>query len=284
MGKASRRKRERREPQRHLELTATQRDELLRTVRDDLDFLGRMDYQQPSLTMVRVASSILRRLLHDGLYGAAWTVADLSGEPKVVATDLESALAPIPRRYISYAYAGGAGTDGAKHDGLILLVVPKAEAESEGYAAAAERIGNLMGPLGEREYALSDYVRSASAVAGNSSIGRLEIIRYVANKLGGVHWDNSRSTWTDPLGSRYLFLDEQHMYVGNLAAPHYEILSIAQAITSSPDTRVFVETVDRIAPVEDRPPHVLSFRQGRGGRYSEMTFTPKTPKQGQLDD
>lgn len=269
MSKASRRKRPRPETR---ELTQQVAEEFLRLVRDDLDFLCQLHYRSPSRTTVRIASSILRRLLAEGMYQNAWKLAALDGEPKIKAIDLEGVVAEIERRYIHYAYAGGADTEGANHRGYALLGIPKAEADAEGYEQITRRISALLKPGVEREFTLTKFCNSAAVISGTAGISRLGIVRYVANKLGGVHWDNRRGAWSEPVGSRHRLLDEGHLVVGRLPAALYELLSISQCIARSDDTSRLIERVYAIAPESEEAQNVLRFREGRVGKYANMTF------------
>lgn len=101
------------------------------------------------------------------------------------------------------------------------------------------------------------------------------MVRYVANKLGGVHWDSRRGAWTHPAASRHRLLDEAHLIVGRLPAPLYEVLSIAQAVAESSDVSRLMEAILAIAPEEDGAMNVLRFREGRVGKYADMTFNSK---------
>ena len=273
MGKASKGKQERKK--RGVALTQDQANEFLRVVRDDLEFLRSLDFKKPSRATVRIASSILRRLLCDGMYLNGWTMAGLAEEPKFAAVDLAAVLSKVEPRYIHYAYAGGAKTEGAHHTGYALFVIPKAEAEAEGHEAAAKRLSGLLQPGQRRAFTLREFCRSPAVISGGASVSRLGIIRYVANKLGGVHWDSVRGEWTDPVGSRHLLLDEGHLIVGRLPAPLYEVLSIAQAVAASEDTSRFIARVNEVAPEKENAPNVIRFREGRAGSYADMTFNAR---------
>jgi len=202
----------------------------------------------------------------------AWRLAGLPDEPHLTAVDLDSMLRSVDRKYIHYAYAGGATTEGAQHIGYVLLVIPKAEVESEGQDAVLKRVSASMSPAERRDFALSEFCTSTCVASGNAGVSRIGMVRYVANKLGGVHWDNQRGAWTDPVGSRHRLLDEEHLIVGRLPAPLYETLSIAQAIAESTDTARLIQAIEVIAPEEEGATHVLKFREGRSGKYADMTF------------
>lgn len=261
---------------REYRLTEEQAQEFARIVRDDLVFLRSLNYCRPSRTDVRIASSILRRLLHEEMFFVAWQIAGLEGEPSISAVDLQTMVADLPPRYIHYAYAGGAKTEGAHHQGYVLLVVPAEEAKTEGHEQVSKRVAKLIKQPTVRGFLLAEFLHSPSVISGEARVSRLQVVRYVANKLGGVHWDNKRGEWTDPIGSRQRLLDENHMIVGRLTGPLYEVLSIAQAISTSSDTTRLIERVGEIAPEEEQSTNVLRFREGRIGNYVEQTFAQKS--------
>lgn len=261
-------------------ITLTQEEALdfLRTVRDDLALLRRLNFARPLRSEVRVASSILRRLLHEMMLPNAWQLCGLEGEPSFTAVDLDSTLKSVDRKYIHYAYAGGAKTAGAQHDGYTMLVIPKAELEAEGQQAVTMRISASMRQPERRLFSFSEFCTSTSVASGHAGISRLGLVRYVANKLGGVHWDNCRGNWTDPVGSRHRLLDEAHIIVGRLPAPLYEVLSIAEAIAESEDITRLLEKIEAVAPEDEGGTDVIRFREGRIGKYADMTFN--TPQDG----
>lgn len=273
MRKSSNRKKTSRSERR--ELTQVEAQDFLRVVRDDLVLLQRLNYGRPLRSEVRVASAILRRLLHELMFANAWSLAQIPDEPRFRAVDLDGTLVTVDRKYIHYAYAGGATTEGAQHAGYVLLVVPKAEVEAEGKDAVLQRVNSSMKPVGHRDFTLTEFCQSSSVASGHATVSRLGLVRYVANKLGGVHWDNERGAWTDPVGSRHRLLDEAHLVVGRLPAPLYEVLSIAQAVAESNDTRRLIQRIDEIAPEEGGVAAVLKFREGRMGKYADMTFNAK---------
>lgn len=279
MGRKSKRKNFRTETR--VELTQAEVHDFLRTVHDDLALLRRIDFAKPLRSEVRVASAILRRLLYEQMLLNAWKLAGLQEEPHFNAVDLDSMLQSVDRKYISYAYAGGATTEGAQYIGYILLVVPKAELELEGEDAVLKRVSTSMSPAVRRDFSLSEFYASTCVASGHAGVSRIEMIRYVANKLGGVHWDNQRGAWTDPIDSRHRLLDEEHLIVGRLPAPLYETLSIAQAVAESADTLRLMQTIDVVAPEEEGAIDILRFREGRAGKYADMTFNVSgTPPDG----
>ena len=245
-------------------------------MRDDLRFLTSMDFTNPTRATARVASSIVRRLLADMMFQAAWQFLGLKDAPLIEAYDLGAVIAKIDPKYVHYAYAGGAPTEGASHRNFTLLVVPKDEVDKTNPEATAKRIHSLYGEPKRRTFTLDEFCNSPSVVSGNASVSRLGVVRYVANKLGGVHWDNKRSAWTDPVGSRHRLLDEKHIKVGALPAVHFEVISIAYDLCNSDAARRLLARIDKKAPEPKTQKNLLQFREGRQGQYAEMKFSSKT--------
>ena len=251
--------------------------ELVRIVADDLTFLRDLDFAGARRTEVRIAAGMLRRLLHDGVLWAAWKALRLPDRPEFEAIDLASMIGDVPRKYIHYAYAGGARLPGAHHTGYVLLSIPAAEAEQMGgEAEASKEIQRLIRPGDTKTFTLDEFIVSPCVVTGEAAVSRLELVRYVSNKLGGVHLDAGRASWTDPLGSRYRFLDEVHLKVGRFPASYYEVISIADSVARSTSTDRLIRTADEKFPEEQAPDNVLSFREGRAGGYADMTFDNPT--------
>lgn len=101
--------------------TESQLSDFLWTVRDDLNFLRGLDYNNPTRTTVRLVASVVRRLLVDKMYDAAFRFVGFEDEPQVMAVDLKAFVEGVDTRYINYAYAGGAPSSGAQHRGLVML-------------------------------------------------------------------------------------------------------------------------------------------------------------------
>ena len=280
MGKHSKRDKVRKEVK--IELIQDEVHDFLRTVKDDLLLLRKLDFKRPLRSEVRVASSILRRLLHELMLLNAWRLCSLPDEPRFTAVDLDAMLACVDVKYIHYGYAGGATTDGAQHRGYVLFEIPKAEVDAEGKDAATQRVTAKMGTPDTRQFPLSEFCTSSCVASGAGRVSRVAVVCYVANKLGGVHWDKRRSEWTDPVGSRQRLLDEAHLIVGRLSAPLYETLSIAQAVAESDDVTRLIDVIDTIAPEEEGSISVLKFREGRSGKYANMAFNARAAPEDKI--
>lgn len=241
-------------------------------VKEDLEFLQSTWSPQPLRPYARAASGILRRLLVEGMYWTAWKIVGIDGKPEINAVDLANFVSGIDHRYIHYAYAGGAPTRPANHRGYTLLVVPKGEVKKGEEEQKVRELHKSMGAARDKIYDPAEYLGSICAVSGNKSITRDVAIRYVANKMGGVHWDNKRKGWGDSLGSRQRFLDEEHLLVGSVTAAQYEVVYAAYCIAFSESTKTLIKKIVEYAPMPTTSYEKILCRVGRGGKYMEVTF------------
>ena len=205
----------------------TQNEQLIETVASDLkyiqnDWSGRID--QDSL---RRGSTTLRRLLIFGDLGKAWRAAGFLNEPYIVAPRLESLLDMPGQPQILLAIAGGGKYEDvtarfvALCEGRIAVSYPT---EGEAYA-----------------FGLHEFAESCGSYYAGYRIKRREIITYVANKLGGAHFDRGRQEQTHSLleqnfNAFTIDIDS----VRGLNGIYFELLSIGQCISNSPDVQKFM--------------------------------------------
>ena len=90
---------------------------------------------------------------------------------------------------------------------------------------------------------LSLFMKQISFVISGVKINREEVIKYIANKKGGAHYDDSRKI--DIIGpkgeleKKYSLLDNIHngTYTADKNAVYYELLSIGQRLIESNDVQ-----------------------------------------------
>jgi hypothetical protein len=246
--------------------------ERAKVVAEDLEYLA--DEWLPSLDekQLRRDSPILRRLLVDDQYGLAWRDLDLPDQPFISAPGLDAMLGQINRECIQFATAptsftvansllqGGQIKMGVLADtpagaalavpgeygqqyGLIFVVIPPdvvAAAAATGRDVLAENM-----KLGRRRVIgqpISKFLESSFALILGTEITRKEVIRYVANKLGGAHFDADRSrkgddrlALLDRFANTYLEITDKR----RLNAVYIELLSMAEYLAESSDAARF---------------------------------------------
>lgn len=214
---------------------------------------------------------MLRRLL-GGDYARAWRMLGFYAEPWVSATSLPALLGTIDRSLIHVAFApltwtvSQAMTTGkvdlvvmgpiversmtfivAGYDrGLapVYVVFPPGRLNKAAAHPTADAQAVLERDLGrrvERGLSLTEYLRSPAAIVQGTEITRRDVLAYVANKLGGAHYDTGRERRGD---ERYRLLDNQlAIYTPEgkppTSFPFVELLAIAETIAESSDAARF---------------------------------------------
>jgi hypothetical protein len=249
--------------------------ERARVVAEDLEYLS--DRWRPSLDeqQLRRDSPILRRLLLNDQYGHAWRDLGLPGHPIISAPELAAFLGQTNRDYVQYATAppgvtvtnsllgGGqlkmAALETTKKGstnvvvagygqqlGLIFASIPPeavAAADAVGQNAATTNV--IYGPRHVVEYPLPNFLSSSSALILGTEVSRGQVVKYVANKLGGAHFDPSRGRKGDdrlkPLDS-LVNMRLEIPGVRSFNAVYVELLSIAEYLAQSSDAQRFRQT------------------------------------------
>jgi hypothetical protein len=95
-----------------------------------------------------------------------------------------------------------------------------------------EHSGRAVQASQAEELTLDQYLHIPCMIIGEIDIDRIELIKYVANKLGGAHLDFSRSN--KQLEQKFLASDNLHQFqrVEKNIIP-YELLSIGQELINS---------------------------------------------------
>lgn len=229
---------------------------------------------------VRRISALLRSLLIDGQYARAWRAIGLPSEPYISATNLYAAVGHIDRTLIQMVFAPASERvtrefrEFAKLElkfveavsaGAVITVIP-GYADSMGPMVAvvpAELVGGLseekaseihvgsrLGSRVVRGMKLSAYLRSAAALITRVVISRQDVIQYVANKQGGVHYDPTRARKQD---ERLALLDAagaklDTKTISNFTGMYAEVLSVAENLAECGDVARYLDTFERVDP------------------------------------
>lgn len=168
----------------------------------------------------------LRRLLADGEKDVtksdlhkAW-YADGHSEPMAIQTLTRqlgaSAFSRSPTRWV--------GTGGATiNNGGIITMGP---------TIANDRYFPAPVPV---TVSLEEFIRGDVAVAMGRRISRARLVRYVANKLGGAHWDEERDANWQSADFRALDATMEGTEFFGRSPVMYELLSIGQHLVTSKD-------------------------------------------------
>ena len=192
---------------------------LIKTVVGHLRYLRDEWDQEIEFNSIVRSSNVLRILLVDGWLDKAWRICGYSFPIRIRAFTLSGVLSEYgkDRDKIIVAHAGGALYKGIR--------------AALGVWSLAEYHKDIA--LRGEELPLDKYLKSPCFIIRGVEINRVELIKYVANKLGGTHIDFNRKV-NKPLEQKFLLLDSLHNYekVDQNIIP-YEILSIGQSIVGS---------------------------------------------------
>ena len=209
---------------------------LLRVVLEDLDFLDIEWNQDIDDASLRRTSPVLRSLLVEG---------KLTFAAKMIKKDIRVLTPAIHKVYTNSNYkqmkfwqAGGAKYKGMQIQAASMI---NRALSSQEIKANYERTKGVMGK--NYPVKLSAFMKQTSIVVNGNSVNREEVVKYVANKLGGAHYDRSRKENNSKPGlsldDKYILLDSVHdgTMIADKNAIYYELLSIGQRLVNSRDIR-----------------------------------------------
>jgi len=178
---------------------------------------------------IRRSSPILRRFIYEDLLGQAWRANGFKGEPQLKAYSVLNSLSGIPLENVEFASAGGAYTPRVTVQGAMFLNIALTTDQIQAQAQA--------GPPVPQNITLQGFKDSICIIIDGVKINRSQLIRYVANKMGGVHFDPRRDFNKEKLESVYKLLDQafKNIEVAGKNSILYEVLAIWTSIVESED-------------------------------------------------
>lgn len=197
---------------------------LTKTVVQQLRYLRNEWNQSIELDDVIRNSNVLRMLLVDDNLGKLWRLCGYTYPIRLRAFTLSRIISEYGRNRILVAWAGGAQYRGARWAlGVGLFTDSIAKQQNYPSQTAPQ----------QEELTLDEYLKIPCMIIREVDINRMELIKYVANKLGGTHIDFRRKA-NKPLEQKFLSLDSLHNYqqVDKNIIP-YELLSIGQELVGS---------------------------------------------------
>lgn len=269
--------------------------ERLVVVGGDLEYLrGLPSERLPTHTEVRLIASVLRRLFVDhgsGEIGKLMQAVPLKPKPRltVECVYLDQALSQWNPRWVWYAWSGGATFAGAHHKGFILASIPKDEHEPYGSPEELLRQNPLPCSGELRRLSVDDWLASTSMAVRTDEqrlvrVSRASVIKYIANRKGGVHLDPSRNLTTPKVAARrqeqrFYLLDHGLLRVGHLSGPEFEVVSMAQDVAQSDWAQELIRLGKEVAPDDfEGDPTELRFWTGQmeadGSGWATSRFGP----------
>ena len=210
--------------------------DLIITVSEDLDYLSEEWTQDIDDASLRRASPVLRSLLIENQLMKVANI--LNEEIKIMAPVISKSDSYLNDPSIVFYQSGGAKYKGVEIQFLTILNRAKSPEEIK---ADYEREKVAIGQIYPEK--LSLFMKQISFVISGVKINREEVIKYIANKKGGAHYDDSRKI--DIIGpkgeleKKYSLLDNIHngTYTADKNAVYYELLSIGQRLIESNDVQ-----------------------------------------------
>ena len=173
---------------------------------------------------LRRSSAIMRRLLVEGDLQRAWRTSGRAKQPDIETHELDRVLALVPQSRIVLASVGG-----ATYNGMELASIFEVTGLPPNGALGALTPADLP----RRAMPLDSYLAATTMIVGGLSISRRLLIKYVANKLGGVHFDPRRRPDKEQQPFERLDHARDTYLLAGKNAVYFELLSIGQALTGS---------------------------------------------------
>lgn len=195
-------------------------------VTDDLQMLRDTWPERVTEHKLRRDSATLRRLLVHGDLRKAWRLDGHAREARILTTNRIRDLPSEERAGMTWASEGGFQQSG------ILVLSPSSSNRNIGLDYRRDRPGLVP---------LSRWVDGPVAVAHGTIIKRSTLVKYVANKLGGAHYDEQRGARAEEQAFAQL---DRTFQVGDsglrsttleLSPVYAEMLAIGQAVLRSED-------------------------------------------------
>jgi len=203
-------------------------------VAEDLEYLSQWG-ADISNAEIRRGTAILRRLLVEDAYGAAWRAIGEIKQPSLPAVDL-SLLLGNDANQVEYALAGGANFRGIQ---MACMMINKGSKAIGG--SPPEPIREDGYPF-ERMFTLTEYLSSMSGVVHGRAFNRREVIKYLANVKGGVHLSAQQRKAEEKLVAR-LGKIEKKLIVHTTDGLLVEAVACGQSLGNSADAKAFVNKV-----------------------------------------
>lgn len=202
--------------------------ELVRTVAEDLRHLQEDWGRTVGEDRLRRDSTTLRRLLLYGDLQRAWKALGFPKEPQIKTFTLDHALEDQPVEKIWLAAAGGARREFGSVQGVVLSGGASTPDEMKKRAARGPSM-RLMG--------LTEFRDARCLVINGRAIPRRLVVTYVANKLGGAHFDPQRAGKADEMLFRRLDAVTKQHQIMDQNPVYSELLAAGQAIADAEDVK-----------------------------------------------
>lgn len=228
---------------------------LLRVAKGQLEHLkGQLQCPPLDYDDLLRLSAILRQLLvdNDGLGQSAWNTLGYAKAVRIQTTYIDDLLENICLRDSSVNIAANGVVIGSMWHGSWGQCDPHIRA----------RLQEDLAPFGDDAYEpttliLSDYLRSTCIYLAGVKVSRRHLVKYVANKLGGIHYDTARNKEDALELASYNALDYLFDFYsaypkdgrlwrvveGRLHALHLALLAVGRDVTESKDINFLLKKI-----------------------------------------
>jgi hypothetical protein len=203
--------------------------DLTESVIGDLKWLRDTDLTTADQAVLRELSNRLRRLLIEGTLHRLRKALGLKGEPRITTIEAPD----MSGENVIFSQTGGMERDGTRvaHVSLVQGAWTPAEVKAR-YEAQKDGPKEIQRPL-------SKWLSAGCMKADGVVVQRRVVIQFVANKLGGVHYDPQRNPTKDVA---YIALDQAREggTILGLDAVYGQLAAIGQELWASPDIQALL--------------------------------------------
>lgn len=208
--------------------------EQARVVGENLDFLFRAWNQDIDDASLRITSTVLHLLVIEDAIGNVARSLDL--DLRILVPDVRHSIHVEDLQSYRFWQAGGAKYKGMQVKLLSIRNRVLSDAElKKSFLAGKDNKSYLV--------KMQAFLSEPSFIVDGILINRAEVIKYVANKLGGKHFDESRVSKSEreqSLNEKFVLMDKiraSQIFSAEKDAIYYELSSIGQRLVNSRDVR-----------------------------------------------
>lgn len=219
--------------------------ELCQIVLDDLSAIEKNSGPESSDHEIRRLSGEIRRLLIEGQLQKCWKMAGFEKSIRISAPKL---IVPKKGSFVEIAAAGGVILPGGMEiSNLFIAYTNQSDKEFQ------EMKNDLNRDLNS-SFTVSEYLESTCIIYKNTKINRSNLIKWFANKKGGIHFDKRRKKED----TEFRILDEIYNKntVGGYISKNAEVLgkdlsiseflAVAQHVSMAADVKSLREKIVKI--------------------------------------
>jgi len=196
---------------------------------EDLELLIELNKKSLTEKEIRLISPIIRRLLIENTLQRVWRNIGFNSMIKLNSTSMENMIQVFEVKETKFMTLGGANNG----SGVVgnFVIYNKALTEED-----IKKDFILNKEVKVSEVPIHILLDTPCIIVNGVLITKKELIKYIANKCGGVHFDNSREE------KEYKELDKiLNIQIAELDSIYFEFLSIIKFLLTSPDINKLIK-------------------------------------------